>query len=92
MQPGVLEIRDVMQSHKGIRSFNTLRTMYFANFYSHVRYGVFLFVGWVTGKVLKKNVKLQKRMIRLISNMRTAASIRECLYNGRCVVHKIQHK
>ena len=59
MQPGGLETHDVLQSHKGIRSLNVLRTTYFANFSSRVRYSIFLFAGWVTGKV-KKNVNYKR--------------------------------
>jgi len=53
----------VIQSLKTVTSINTLRSIYFTNFHSHLRYGI-LFWG---GDSQSTNVfKLQKKVMRLI--------------------------
>jgi len=43
----------IMQSLEGIRSVSILRSLYFANFHLHLRYGI-LFWGEVVGKLKRK--------------------------------------
>jgi hypothetical protein len=53
---------NVIQSLKTVTSISTLRSIYFANFYSHLRYGI-LFWG---GDPQSINIfKLQKKVVRL---------------------------
>jgi len=64
----------VTQSLKTLTSINTLRNIYFANFQSHVIYGI-LFWG---GDSLSTNIfKLQKKVVRLICNVKRKTSCTE---------------
>ena len=64
----------IIQSLKYITSINTLRSIYFANFHLHLRYGI-LFVG---GDSQSTNLfKLQKKVVRLICNVKRKMSSRE---------------
>ena len=56
----------ILQSLKPVISINTLRSMYFANFHSHLRYGIFF---WGSDLHSTKIFKLQKKVIRLICNV-----------------------
>ena len=53
----------VMHSFKNFTSINTLRSIYFADFHSHLRYGI-LFCG--ADSQSTKVFKLQKKVVRLI--------------------------
>jgi hypothetical protein len=64
----------VIQSLKTVTSINTLRSIYFANFHSHLKNGI-LFWG---GDSQSTNVfKLQKKVVRLICNVKRRTSCRE---------------
>jgi hypothetical protein len=60
-----------LKTTKVFVSKNVLRTMYFAYFYSLLKY-VVLF--WGNSRNMKKVFKLQKRAIRLIANIPSTAS------------------
>ena len=62
----------VLQSLKSLTSLNTLRSVYFANFHSHLRYGI-LFWG------SKEVFKLQIKVVRLICGVDRRSSCRELL-------------
>jgi len=88
----------VIQSLKTVTSISILRSVYFANFHSHLRYGI-LFGGgdpqWI------KIFKLQKKVVRLICNVKRKTSCRElfrtlnilpvpCVYTG-CPRRNVQY-
>jgi hypothetical protein len=56
----------VIQSLEGKTSANISRSMYFANFHSHLKCGILF---WGGDGESKKMLKLQKRVMRLISNV-----------------------
>jgi hypothetical protein len=64
----------VIQSLKTVTSINTLRSMYFANFHSHLRYGILF---WGGDSQSTKVFKLQKKVVRLICNVKRRMSCRE---------------
>jgi hypothetical protein len=64
----------VIQSLKTVTSINTSRSVYFANFHSHLRYGI-LFLGGDSQST--KVFKLQKKDVRLIFNVKRKTSCRE---------------
>jgi len=49
----------VMQSLKGETSVNIIRHMYFADFHSHLRYGILF---WLGDGDSKKNVNLKRKL------------------------------
>ena len=53
----------VIQSLKTVTIINTLRSIYFANFHSHLRYGILF---WGSDSQSTKVFKLQKKVVRLI--------------------------
>jgi hypothetical protein len=57
-----------------VTDINTLRSTHFANFYSHLRYGI-LFRGGDSQSA--KVFKLQKKVVRLIHNVKRKTSCRE---------------
>jgi hypothetical protein len=57
----------VIQSLKTVTSINTLRSIYFANFHSHLRYGILF---WGGNSQSTKVFKLQKKVVRLICNVK----------------------
>jgi hypothetical protein len=64
----------IKQSLKTVTSISTLRRIYFANFHSHLRYGI-LFWGGDPQSI--KIFKLQKKVVRLICNVKRKTSCRE---------------
>jgi hypothetical protein len=56
-----------IQSLKTVTTINTLRSIYFANFHSHLRYGILF---WVGDSQSTKVFKLQKKVVRLICNVK----------------------
>jgi hypothetical protein len=52
-----------MQSLKTVTSTNTLRSIFFANFHSHLRYSILF---WGGDSQSTKVFKLQKKVVRLI--------------------------
>jgi hypothetical protein len=64
----------VIQSLKAVTSINTLRSVYFANFHSHVRYGILF---WGGNPQSTKVFKIQKKVVRLICNVNRKTSCRE---------------
>jgi hypothetical protein len=64
----------VIQSLKTVTSINTLRRMYFANFHSHMRYSILF---WGGDSQSTKVFKLQKKVVRLICNVKRKTSCRE---------------
>ena len=64
----------VLQSLKPVISINTLRSISFANFHSHLRYCI-LFWGGDSQSI--KIFKLQKKVMRLICNVTRKTSCRE---------------
>jgi hypothetical protein len=64
----------VTQSLKTVTSLNTLRSAYFANFHSHLRYGILL---WGGDPQSTKVFKIQKEVVRLICNVNRKTSCRE---------------
>ena len=64
----------VIQSLKLVTSINTLRSIYFANFHSHLRYGILF---WGGDSQSTKVFKLQKKVVRLICNVTRKTSCRE---------------
>jgi len=63
-----------IQSRKSLTSINTLRSIYFANFHSHLRYGILF---WGGDSQSTKVFKLQKKVVRLICNVNRKTSCRE---------------
>jgi hypothetical protein len=57
----------VKQSLKTVTSINTLRNIYFANFHSHLRYGILF---WGGDSQSTKVFKLQKKVVRLLCNVK----------------------
>jgi len=66
----------VIHSLKNVTSINTLRNTYFANFHSHLRYGILF---WGSDSQSTKVFKLQKKVVRLICNVKRKTSCRELL-------------
>jgi hypothetical protein len=64
----------VIQSLKTVTNLNTLRRMYFANFHSHLRCGILF---WGSDSQITKVFKLQKKVVRLICNVKRKTSCRE---------------
>jgi len=64
----------IIHSLKNARSINTLRIIYFANFHSHLRYGV---LSWGGDSQSTKVFKLQTKVVRLICNVKRKTSYRE---------------
>jgi hypothetical protein len=64
----------VIQSLKTVTSKNTLRNIYFANFHSNFRYGILF---WRGDSQSIKVFKLQKKVVRLICNVKRKISCRE---------------
>jgi hypothetical protein len=64
----------VIQSLKTVISISTLRRIYFANFHSHLRYGI-LFWGGDPQSI--KIFKLQKKVVRVTCNVKRKTSCRE---------------
>jgi hypothetical protein len=62
-----------MQFFQGTTSVNIIKSMYFANFHTHFRYAILFFGG--DGES-KKNFKLQKKVMRFISNVGRDTSCR----------------
>ena len=56
----------IIQSLKSVTSLNTLRSVYFANFHSHLRYGILF---WGSDPQSKKVFKIQKKVVRLICSV-----------------------
>jgi hypothetical protein len=65
----------IIQSLKTVTSINTLKSIYFTNFHSHLRYGIFFCGGGGDSKT--KVFKLQKKAVRLICNVEGEMSCRE---------------
>jgi hypothetical protein len=59
---------------KTVTSINTLRSIYFANFHSHLRCGILFGEG---DSQSTKIFKLQKRVVRLICNVKRKMPCRE---------------
>jgi len=64
----------VIHSLKIVTSINTLRSIYFANFHSHLRYGILF---WGGDSHSTKVFKLQTKVVRLICNIKKKTSCRE---------------
>jgi hypothetical protein len=64
----------VRQSLKTLMSINILRSIYFANFHPHLRYGI-LFRGG--DSKITKIFQLQKKVVRLICNVKSKMSCTE---------------
>jgi hypothetical protein len=64
----------VIQSLKTVTSISVLRSVYFTNSHSHLRYGI-LFWGGDPQSI--KICKLQKKVVRLICNVKRKMSCRE---------------
>jgi len=64
----------VIHSLKNVTSINTSRSVYFANFHSHLRYGILF---WGDDSQSTKVFKLQKKVVRLICNIKRKTSCRE---------------
>jgi hypothetical protein len=64
----------IIHSLKNVTSINTLRIIYFANFHSHLRYGVLF---WGGDSQSAEVFKLQKKVVRLICNVKRKTSCRE---------------
>jgi len=64
----------VIQSLKNVTGINTLRSIYFANFHSHLRYGIRF---WGGDSQITKVFKLQKKVARLICNVKRKTSCTE---------------
>jgi len=64
----------VIHSLKNVTSINTLRSIYFANFHLHLRYGILF---WGGDSQSTKVFKLQKKVVRLICNVKRKTSCRE---------------
>lgn len=60
-----------MQSLQGITSINVLRSVYFAKFHVLFQYGIFF---WGVNKEIIKKFKLQKKVVRIICNIRRDTS------------------
>ena len=56
------------------QALNTLKSIYFANFNSHLRYGILF---WGGDSQSTKVFKLQKKVVRLICNVKRKMSCRE---------------
>jgi hypothetical protein len=85
----------MVNSLKDIMSSCVTRSIYYVYFHAHVRYGA---IFWGGNPESKGIFKLQKRMIRLISNVRRYTSCRElfkalntlpapCLYTSEIVCY-----
>jgi len=61
----------VIHSLKNVTSINTLRSTYFANFHSHLRYGILF---WGGDSQSTKVFKFQKKVVRLICNIKRKTS------------------
>ena len=61
----------MINSLRGIMSQYILRNMYFAHFHVHLKYGLTL---WGNDPERKRSFKLQKKIIRIISNVGRNAS------------------
>ena len=64
----------VIHSLKNVTSINTLRSIYFANFHSHLRYGILF---WGGDSQSTKAFKLQKKVVRLICSTKRKTTCRE---------------
>ena len=64
----------VIHSPKNGTSINTLKSIYFANFHSCLRYGILF---WGGDSQSTKVFKLQKQVVRLICNIKRKTSCRE---------------
>ena len=64
----------IIHSLKNVTSINTLRIIYFANFHSHLRYGVLF---WGGDSQSAEVFKLQKKVVRSICNVKRKTSCRE---------------
>jgi hypothetical protein len=64
----------VILSLKNVTSINTLRSVDFANFHSHLRYGILF---WGGDSQSTKVFKIQKKVVRLIRNVNRKTSCRE---------------
>ena len=64
----------LLQSLKSVKSLNTLRNVYFANFQSHLRYGILF---WGSDPKSKEVFKIQKKAVRLICSVNRRSSRRE---------------
>jgi hypothetical protein len=64
----------VIQSLITVTSINTLRSIYFGNFHSHLRYGILF---WGGDSQSTEVSKLQKKVVRLICNVKRKTSCRE---------------
>jgi hypothetical protein len=64
----------VIQSLKTATNVNTLGSIYFANFHSHLRFGILF---WGGDSQSTKVYKLQKKVVRLICNVKRKTSCRE---------------
>ena len=64
----------VIQTLKSVTSLNTLRNVYFANFHSHLRYGILF---WGSDPQSTKVFKIQKKVVRLICSVNRRSSCRE---------------
>jgi len=64
----------VIYSHLNITSINTLRSIQFANFHLHLKYGI---LSWGGDSQSTKVFKLQKKVVRLIRNVKRKTSCRE---------------
>jgi len=64
----------IIHSLKKVIGINVLRGIYFANFHSHLRYGITFWGGDSQGL---KVFKMQKRVVRLMGNVQKRMSYRE---------------
>ena len=64
----------VIHSLKNVTSINTLRSIYIAHFLSHLIYGILF---WGGDSQSTKVFKLQKKVVRLICNIKRKTSCRE---------------
>ena len=64
----------VIQSLKTVTSISILRSVYFANFHSHLRYGILF---WGGDSQSTKVFKLQKKVVRVICNVKRKTSCTE---------------
>jgi hypothetical protein len=64
----------VLQSLKSVTSPDILRSIYFANFHSHLRYGILF---WGSDPKCKEVFAIQKKVVRLLYSVNRRSSCRE---------------
>ena len=68
----------IIHSLKNVISINALRGIYFANFHSHLRYGILF---WESDSQSINVFKMQKKVVRLMCNGKKGRHVESCLRN-----------